>query len=227
MKFKLLIAAALVSMVTMFYGCQDMPQQVLVAKQDLKPNTVLIGSEPEAVPINVDTAPPKIKEALQKAFPDQPVVYLTTIEHVAPKVPVDDPATPNVDESQLPAKSPIIIPITPPSDANGKIDFGTWISQAAPAIASTLPVGAAPWLPLAAYVIGLFGNKRSRGHLADTASALNPLDGGSVDLGEAKSSFAKAIGWSHSLQTPEELRAMADKLEAEQKADAKLATVAK
>jgi hypothetical protein len=218
MKLRYFIAASVLTLALL--ACETLPQQVIVAPQDLKSDTILVqqpgGSAPEAVPIDVTKAPEKYKQILQQSFPNQNVVYLTTIDHVKTQAPVLG--------GTAQAPPPVIIPITPPTDPNtGQPDFGTWLSQAAPVIGGLLPTGAGPFIPLAGYLIGLFASKRSRGHLADTASALNPLDGASVDIGGALSSFGKAIGYSHSTQTPAELRALADKLEMEQKLDTKLA----
>jgi hypothetical protein len=51
---------------------------------------------------------------------------------------------------------------------------------------------------------------------------LNPADGGYVDIKAAAGSLSKAVGFSHTNETPEQLRAVADKLEAKETLNAKI-----
>jgi len=64
----------------------------------------------------------------------------------------------------------------------------------------------------------LVASRRSRQHLGKAASSVLPTNG-SVELGAALSSLLKATGHKHTNETPEELRAVANKLEASKKAN--------
>lgn len=224
MKIKYIITGLALAAALTVVACESVPpQQVIVAKADLKENVITApGPQQQAAPIIIEAVPSeKIREALKKNFPGETTVYVTQIDFVKPKKIVDDnPATPE-NEALIDSYQPVIVPITPPATEEGKPDFGTWIEQALPAIATILPAGAGPWVPLAGYLIGLLGFKRSRKHLGNAAKALNPFDGASINLGEATGSLKKALGWEHSIATPAELRAIADKLEAEEQAKAK------
>jgi len=228
MNIKYAIFGLILASVLVLPACEAVPpQQVIVSKADLKENVITTpGPKQQAAPIVIDAIPSeKIKETLKKNFPGQDTVYLTQIDFVKPtKIVEDNPTTPE-NEYLLDSYQPIVVPITPPATEEGKPDLMGWLEQAIPAITSVLPVGAGPWVPLAGYLIGLLGYKRSRKHLANAAKALNPFDGANVDLGEAKDSIKKALGWEHTVATPEELRAIADKLEADQKAKEKFDSV--
>lgn len=203
-------------------------QTVLTNMESLKEGTIMTpGPGQEAAPIEVSKLPPALKEFAQKTFPDVPVLVVTTVDHVKPAIPavIDNPATP--ENEAKPAVQPPLVPITPPGREDGTIDFATWIAQAGPALSGIVPSGVAPWLPLIGLISGSLVSKRSRGHLGDAVSNLNPFDEGYVDITGAAGSLKKAVGWSHSTQTPAELRALANKLEAEQAADASLQAVAK
>lgn len=220
-----LLSIILIIPVMSAISCSTNPwdQTVIVAPDALVEGTVLTpGPNQQAAPVEVKKLPKAIRELVEKQYPDVPIVMVTTVEHVKPAEPAvpDNPATPDVDETKPAVPAPPMIPVTPPTDAEGNIDFVTWISQAIPALGTAVPQ-AAPFIPLL-YLVGLLIKKRPRQHLADAAKALNPFDGGSVDVGEAISSSKKAIGYDHSLATPAELRAVADKLEADEKAKAAL-----
>lgn len=203
-------------------------QTVLTSLDNLKEGTVMTpGVGQEAAPVEVAKLPPALKEFAAKAFPDVPVLVITTAEHIKPPTPAvpDNPATP--ENEAKPAVAPPMIPLNPPANEDGSIDFGTWLSQALPAISGVVPSGVAPWIPIFGLIAGSLASKRSRGWIADAGTKLNPLDGGTVDIKGAAGSLKKAVGWSHSLETPAELRALANKLEAEQQADASLQAIAK
>lgn len=216
MKLKQWLIIAALSVFPLLYigacAATSGPQQVVTRPGDIVP-----GATPtDAVPIVVADIPDKkIREGLEKLFPNEPVLIITTKDFIKPSVQpvVDNPGTP--ENESVPAYTPVFVPITPPTDADGKIDFGTWLSQALPAIFHSLPAGAAAWGPLAAYLIALIVKKRPREHLKDAADDLNPLSGGSIDFGGAYTSVKKAIGLEHTNETPEQLRAVADKLESE------------
>lgn len=218
-----LIAFLLILPVAATVSCATDPwdQTVIVTPDALMEGTVLTpGPGQQAAPVEVKKLPKALRDLVEKQYPDVPIVMVTTIEHVKPAAPAipDDPATPEVDETKPAVPAPPVIPVTPPVDSEGNIDFGTWIGQAIPALGSVIP-GAQPFVPLA-YLLALLIKKRSRQHLADAVSALNPLDGGSLDVKGAYVSTKKAIGLEHSTATPAELRAIADKLEMEEKAKA-------
>lgn len=75
----------------------------------------------------------------------------------------------------------------------------------------------APVITLGSLALGAFGGPRSRKLLIKGAKKLTPMDG-TIDITGAAKDFAKAMGWKHTSDTPEELRARADRLEAETKA---------
>lgn len=229
MKIKLIFAAIAIVVVGTVTACVAAgPQKVVVGGKDLKPNTLLApGPNQQAAPLVIsEIKDNNIRKRLEQVFPGEETVYLTTIDFVIPEVIIPDNPSTEEDESVTMSRRPVILPVTAPATEDGKIDFGTWISQAAPALGTLLPVGALPWLSLAGYVLGSVFKKRSSQHWGDAASSLNPFVGGTVDFAGAKDSIQKAIGWEHTLQTPAELRAVADKLEAKAKAD-KALTAAK
>lgn len=194
-------------------SCNGLPaaqdQSVLVTQQDLKAGTITTpGDSQQAFVVPIATLPGELRKGAEKLFPGQTEIALTTLSYVKPVV-LDDPATPENE-----AYAPKILPITPPATEEGKIDFIAWIEQAAPALLGLLPEGLAAWGPLGLYLLGLFGFKRSRGHLGQAAKDLSPMQDG-IDIIGAIKSVGKAVGYGHSLQTPEELRAIADKIETE------------
>jgi len=200
-----------------------MSQAVIVKQEDLKTGTVLTpGPTQEAAPVQVDKLPKALQEVVKKALPDATIVVVTTMEHVKPGVPgvMDDPKTTDIDEYKPAIPAPQVIPVTAPPNAEGKPDFWAVAGQLVPAAEALLPPGVREAILPIGYALALLLKKRPRGHIADVISNLNPLDGGTVDVKAAYSSAKKAIGLEHSLEEPEQLRAVADKIELEKTHDA-------
>jgi len=81
-------------------------------------------------------------------------------------------------------------------------------------IISTLTGVVGAFAPEFAPLVGLIGllpwfaRKRSRQHLATAVKAAVPYDG-TINIAASASAIAKAFGWSHSTENPEELEAIA------------------
>lgn len=179
------------------------PQVVLVSQDELLDGTIMTpGPGQQAAPIEVAKLPEDMRKVAEKLYPGVPVLVMTTIDHVKPA------STEHV---------PNVIPFTPPANEEGKADFGAWLGQAWPALQGLLPESVAGWGPLAGLLVALLTAKRSRSHLADSAKKAVTLD-----VKGSLSSLNKAVGRGHTLNSPEELRAIADKLEMEAEMDEKL-----
>lgn len=207
-----------VAIVTSCVATNPGEQIVAVPAEGLKPGTVTApGEGQEAAAVTVESLPPVLRDAVKKMYPDKPVIMLTTKEHVqeaAPAVP-DNPATPE-DETKPAIPAPGDIPLQPGTNPDGSTNWIGWVADTATTVVGSIP-GLAQYSPLV-YLAGLLLKKRPRQHLANVVAQLNPADEGYVDFKEAYASAKKAIGYEHSIESPAELRAIADKLEAKQAA---------
>ena len=100
-----------------------------------------------------------------------------------------------------------------PETGEAELDDASFASGVGTVIGATVP-GAAPFVPLGLYLIGLLSKKRSRQHITNMVKAVIPYDG-NIDISGAYLSGKKAIGLEHSSDDPEVLLAVAEKKKAE------------
>jgi len=200
-----------------FLSCVSVPaeQLVVVPIQGLKLGTVTApGEDNQAAVVALDTLPEAIREAILKLYPGIDIVAITTKQHVIEAVPPvqDNPLTIDINEASPGITAPSVIGLTPIFNEDGTVDWAGYAAGFVSTAAGLIPQ-AAPFLPLAQLVFMLF-KKRSKKHLATVASSLNPLNGKAIDFVQAWSSLKKAYGLEHSTNDPEQLRRVADKIEA-------------
>jgi len=151
---------------------------------------------------NVPGLPKEFKTVLENRFPDVEDFALTSEQFV---IAGSD-----------------VFRLYVPTTEDGSVNWGSVVGDTIGAVGAIVPPQYRSLAVLGGYLGMLLFGKRSRQHLTSSAKAINPLSGGTVDFAGAVSSLGKAVGLVHTNSTPVELRAVADKLEADAKAKDKL-----
>jgi len=205
----LLMATWLVLIMGVLSSCEAMPiteGMVIALPDQVKTGTVYAPaknpetSESDAALVPITALPDPVTEALQLLFgEDVEEVTVTTVSFLKDTVTLDQ-----------------VFQLTPqyvnPETGESSLDGAGFFGQLLPAIGAAFP-GTAPFVGLGAYLLSLLGAKRSRQHLSNGAKAVTPYDG-KIDLKEGAVNFAKAVGWVHSTEDPEELELVAMKKKA-------------
>jgi hypothetical protein len=221
MKFKekiLKISTLIIIMSGFLFGCvgdgEILPNDlVIVNAKELNADVPIKGPEQRAALASVEALkerfPDPVDKAIDKIFPEAKVLVVAEKKDVNPAV-----FDKNVPEVIFLTPSTVIDPDTGEisSDPSGVIGSITT------AVGAAVP-GAAPFIPLVFLAANWALRKRSRQHWTSFFKALIPYDG-NISGAEAFSSLQKAIGAEHSVDSPEELRRLADKIEATNKISA-------
>lgn len=198
---KILIACIGIMLVSGTTAClASAPGQetVVVRPGDLSETAITDPQNPEANTALVDVdalkesgrLPQHIAEAIEKFFPEEPVVAVTTREHVS--------------ETVHPSRIFFLsIPTVFDEDGTASVDTEGVIGAASGLISAVAPQ-AVPFLPLVALLGRMFTSKRQRKHTTAVVKALLPLNG-SVELGTALKEADKVIGGQHSEDSAEDL----------------------
>lgn len=176
-------------------GCNAVPageEMVITAPEYLTEGTVTsptAGDGQQAFLVNKAQLklPDEILEVLNKAFPETDIVAITESQYIRPDTPAGK-----------------VLYLQPRQflgeDGEVESDWSGVVSTIGAAFPPALP-----FVPLAGLLVSLF-RKRSRRHLKDAFVAITPgLSGGGSQWGKSVRSVGKAVGWTHTEDTPEDV----------------------
>lgn len=147
-------------------------QRPVVAEvQDLGPTAVTeVGPNQNTSIVPFDSFPEEAREVIQKVFPGQDSLAVTTVENLLPN------STP-------------VVHLDTPVTSEGNVDWSAFVGELLSGLGGVIGSEASPWLGLLALLLGF---KRSRGHLANSVWSATRLE-----LGDSAKSVGKAVGLVH------------------------------
>jgi len=202
----LLVLAATLTII----GCTTMPgEDTVITTPDqvqdglfFAPQTNPETGASDAALVEIATLPEDMQSALRLYFGEELTSVVVTQSAYLKK---------DFEAKKVFFTNPIAV-VNPETGETG-FSLGQFIGQLVGPASVAFPQ-AAPAIGLGAYVIGLLGRKRSRQHLATAGSKINPMNNGTIDLKGSLDALAKAVGYSHSTEDPEELEKIAKKKKA-------------
>ncbi|RMG74281.1 MAG: hypothetical protein D6710_01825 [Nitrospirae bacterium] len=175
---------------------------VITTPEHLSPEANIVPGDPmsDATVVDVDMiADEGLRDVITKLFgEDTTTVVVTTKEFLTNDTGPYD---------YFPLSIPTAVN---PETGEPEVDRTGLITSIARGIGALAPPAAQPFLGLGGFLLASLFRKRPRQHLARATKALVPVDG-KIDLAGAATYTAKALGWSHSTEDPDELMKIAER----------------